>query len=340
MGWFSPNWGKVNVIAGINDVRAIKNMINQSANESIHIIGGVKGYRIGNIALNYCLHNKLRVGLLTEGFDPRGVKGLIRKSLTILDHKIWGSDLQFLFAMGKNGVKWYTKCGFSFSKVFTHAYLTEKPYENLTSQSNLLSNDFGLVFLGQCIPRKGVDIVIRALKYLSKLHWHLTIIGDGPAKKTWQKLVMDLNMESQIKFLPAMPNNQALSLVAEKDCLILPSRFDGWGAVVNEALMRGVPVICSDACGASDLLQQKKCGNVFKSGSLENLVELLGEKITAGKKTNEISENIRQWSRCIEGDQVVIYTESLFSHLYNGGKLPIPPWYEAKYSNMLKIYER
>ena len=56
---------------------------------------------------------------------------------------------------------------------------------------------------------------------------------------------------------------------------MLPSRFDGWGAVVNEALMVGTPVICSDRCGASDLIENGRNGYVFEAGNARALRERL-----------------------------------------------------------------
>ncbi len=47
------------------------------------------------------------------------------------------------------------------------------------------------------------------------------------------------------------------------DLLILPSIFDGWGAVVNEALGRGMRVLCSNGCGSSVLLDGEQRGSVF-----------------------------------------------------------------------------
>ena len=61
--------------------------------------------------------------------------------------------------------------------------------------------------------------------------------------------------------------------IAAADLLALPSRWDGWGLVVNEALAVGVPVIASNACGASDLIRQDVNGYVFTSEDAASLRE-------------------------------------------------------------------
>lgn len=64
-------------------------------------------------------------------------------------------------------------------------------------------------------------------------------------------------------------------VMSEYDVLVLPSRYDGWGVVVNEALMAGVPVICSDQVGASAVVEKWQCGSIFASEDLPDLVSKL-----------------------------------------------------------------
>ena len=57
---------------------------------------------------------------------------------------------------------------------------------------------------------------------------------------------------------------------------VLPSRHDGWGVVVNQAIAAGLPVICSDAVGAAaDLVSNGVNGYVFPSGNVEQLAEAM-----------------------------------------------------------------
>ena len=63
-----------------------------------------------------------------------------------------------------------------------------------------------------------------------------------------------------------MSNEQVRQELLKSDVLILPSKFDGWGCVVNEALQCGLRVIVSDACGAHSLIQENHdLGEVFES---------------------------------------------------------------------------
>src|SRR5437870_11248743 len=75
------------------------------------------------------------------------------------------------------------------------------------------------------------------------------------------------------------------------DLLVLPSRYDGWGAVINEALMSGIPAICSDNCGAADLVRSSvQLGAVFRAGSAIDLARVLGTWIRRGPLSERRTE--------------------------------------------------
>lgn len=97
--------------------------------------------------------------------------------------------------------------------------------------------------------------------------------------------------------------------------MILPSVYDGWGAVVNEALSRGVFVICSDKCGAKELLHDKRIGLVFKAGDSNDLTDKMKyciDHITDIKKNRNYR---RQWAEnSISGSVVAKYMIDCLIH--------------------------
>ena len=62
-------------------------------------------------------------------------------------------------------------------------------------------------------------------------------------------------------------------VICESDCLVLPSRYDGWGAVISEALMVGTPVICSDNCGAANVVTASNVGSVFSTNDFDHWLD-------------------------------------------------------------------
>ena len=93
--------------------------------------------------------------------------------------------------------------------------------------------------------------------------------------------------------------NSARQVIAQSHALILPSLYDGWGAVVNEALMEGTMVYCSDKCGASVLIDDPSRGRLFDPRDFKTLAKFLwndyGFFLDSGS-TQHRREALRRWS--------------------------------------------
>ena len=81
---------------------------------------------------------------------------------------------------------------------------------------------------------------------------------------------------ASVKYCGKIPFGNAQHQISAYDLLVLPSRHDGWGVVVNEAICAGVPVICSSNVGAQVLVDAFSVGMVFK----QNDVDDLGKKLS------------------------------------------------------------
>ena len=110
------------------------------------------------------------------------------------------------------------------------------------------------------------------------------------------------------------------------DCLVLPSRHDGWGAVVSESLMAGTPVICSDHCGAAGVVQASGVGGVFRSGSKNGLQHQLEQCIAAGKPLNGDRARLARWASSLGARQGAHYLLKILENEGSGADKPLPPW--------------
>jgi len=98
-----------------------------------------------------------------------------------------------------------------------------------------------------------------------------------------------LGLGDKTAFWGAMPGAEAMRVLLAADVLVLASRMDGYGAVVNEALYRGVPVVCSAAAGACQLIRQDPAlGSVFSSSL--SLKHALNQWIDQGVRSAERTE--------------------------------------------------
>jgi len=175
------------------------------------------------------------------------------------------------------------------------------------------------VFVGSLSVRKAAWNIIQAIKNLPETN--LTIIGDGEQRKLIEKSITKYGLKN-IKLLGTRNNSEILQLIADKDIFIMSSHYDGWGAVVNEALTCGLYVICTDKSGAKDLLVNSNRGIIYKTGNIPQLRKCIQ---LCYKKASDI-QNTRQermkWAECnIGGKTIATYFIDCLQ-----GLNPSKPW--------------
>lgn len=323
-GWVVPDLGKAKIVVN-PDRKGIRDAIIGSSPDSIHILNGYRKVPLLQRALRELRRNDRRFGLLSEPGVSVGLKGLLGPAVYRI-HCLWfWHRFDFILAMGLRGVDWFNARGFPREKLFPFAYITES-YGQSQAASRDGDGPVHIVFVGQLIRRKGLDLALDALGKLRDENWKLSIIGSGPRRKELEALAKRLAIEDRICFLGVKRNAEVTKFLETADLLILPSRYDGWGAVTNEALMCGVPVICSSQCGSKDLLRMRQRGDVFQAGSVTDLCEALRRWISRGRLTACQREEIRNWSRCISGRSAADYFVNVMKHVYGPTRRPVAPW--------------
>jgi len=100
----------------------------------------------------------------------------------------------------------------------------------------------------------------------------LVIAGDGKLRYFLENKARELGLGKAVKFLGSLGYRDLPSLYALATALVLPSRKEPWGVVVNESMACGTPVIVSRICGCvSDLVIERRTGSTFKPGDSQAL---------------------------------------------------------------------
>jgi glycosyltransferase involved in cell wall biosynthesis len=322
LGFPVPNLSRSKVIV-CQDPASIPGLIRDMEGAAVHVIGGMRGTPLAERVLPELARRRTRIGIISEAAGGVGWRGLLRRHLYRREWARFAAAVDFVLAMGSYGVDWFAQCGCSREKLFPFTYVTERHARSELAPAQ--TGPSSLVYVGRFVARKGLDIFLEALARLQHLDWVLTMIGTGPFEEKLRRLVGARGLSKRVRFMGPLENQAAITEISRSDLLVLPSRHDGWGAVVNEALMEGVPVICSDCCGARDLLAEPWRGEVFAAGSAASLREVL-EKWIPTRRTAAVTERIRQWSSCIEGDSLAAYFRAILDSVYGGRPRPTPPW--------------
>ncbi len=329
-GWKVPEVSGVQVVVAPDDAE-IQQIVGECPEDSVHVFSGIHQDPVARKAFYLSLKTSAQIGLLNEAPFPGRLRDLISPAFHWGHRLLYGKRISFILAMGHMAVDFYKSVGYSDTIVFPYGYFPPAP--PLSAVPPSAEGPVQILYLGQLIERKGVDILLRALGPLTDLDWTLTLTGSGDGKDALVMLTKELGLEDRVSFQSALENEAAMQQMAQSDFFVLPSRHDGWGVVVNEALLRGVPVICSDRCGAADLLGEPWRGEVFGAGSVSSLEAALRRWISRGKRTANETQRIKIWSQCITGAAAAAYLGRVIEWTRTPAKTrdarPLPPWQEA-----------
>lgn len=149
------------------------------------------------------------------------------------------------------------------------------------------------------LVNKGQDILINALAVCARrgLNFYCCIAGEPHYKdhytlKYLKNMVREQGLESKILFLGQ--RNDIAKLLRENDLFILPSRHEGFGIALIEAMASGIPVIASNADGPGEIIRHGENGLLFKSEDISDLAEKI---IYAGERPEEIKRMAENASR-------------------------------------------
>lgn len=149
-------------------------------------------------------------------------------------------------------------------------------------ESQLTTNDqqpttIKVLWVGRLLKLKRVDAIVRAVGELSRrMSITLDIYGHGPEEA---RLKLQASAYGDIiRFYPSVPIANVRSLMRSHDIYVFGSNgFDGWGAVVSEALEEGMAVVGTFESGASATILPTDC--LFHAGDWRGLVRLLERPI-------------------------------------------------------------
>ncbi len=295
---------------------------------SVHICQGFRGNGLIGEARKALARRGLRQWVVMETVDDNRLwNGWLKRFEYNRLIRGWRSRIEGVLAIGHSTPDWLVVRGMPGEKVFPFAYFLSPMQvaeaDRIVDFENKAA--FRILFAGQFIKRKKLELLIDAVACLEDANVTLTVVGSGPREVTLREQAQ-AKLGQQVVWLGRIPQPEVPALIAGVDCLVLPSRHDGWGAVVVEALMVGTPVICSDRCGAAGVVDACGSGGVFPSGDLESLVMHLEKAMSSGRPTPKSRASLAGWARCLGADEGAKYLADILNGCAGRACPPKPPW--------------
>lgn len=117
-----------------------------------------------------------------------------------------------------------------------------------------------VVWSGDHTPGKALPLLLKALARLNDgINWELAILGQGTCTRKWQRLAARLGIDDRCSWKGWLSRGEALRFVQKSHVLAITSVKDLTSTVLLEGLTQGLPVICLDHCGFSNVVTPE-CG--------------------------------------------------------------------------------
>jgi phosphatidyl-myo-inositol dimannoside synthase len=159
------------------------------------------------------------------------------------------------------------------------------------------------LYVGRFSQEKGVDVLLRAFR---NVPGRLVLAGSGPQEEQVRSLADD-----RVELLGHVPRERLPALYASADCLVLPSRSEAWGMVLNEAAAAGLPLVATEAAGGGyDLIEQGVNGyrtpvedDVALAEALRKVAADSDWRVRAGERSRQLTAGYTgdAWAQAVTG---------------------------------------
>jgi len=176
-----------------------------------------------------------------------------------------------------------------------------------------LNNKKVILFVGRLHSVKNLPFLIDCFSELNHADIALVIVGSGDQKNLLQDIVKQKQLEQKVLFIDRLEGISLMGWYNIGQIFVLPSIYEPFGAVVNEALLAGLPVLCSDLAGASSLIQKGKNGDLFSPYDKNMLTRLMEDLIVKSDSLNEASLKIKNSLMNICFEDSYLHTRNFIS---------------------------
>lgn len=324
-GWQAPSLGSARLLFA-STPEAMRGTVRAAPAKSIHICQGFRGNGLVGAAREALALRGLRQWVIMETVDDAGWRGIPKRLEYRRLIRRWHPHLEGVFAIGHATPGWLVKRGMPAKKIFPFAYfLPDRQFLQMPRFET--TAPFRFLFAGRLIELKRIALLLEALAKLKDRPFELAVVGSGPLEGSLRMMASRL-LPGRVCWLGQRPIDEIPMLMADADCLVLPSRHDGWGAVVSEALMAGTPAICSDACGAAGIVRASGYGDVFRTGDAAGLSALLHHMLIQGCPEPDYRRKLAVWARCLGATAGAEYLDAILTHqaLMGITTRPCAPW--------------
>lgn len=171
----------------------------------------------------------------------------------------------------------------------------------IRQQWRIPENASVLLFCAKLQPHKRPHDVLLAFAKANIPNSYLVFVGEGSLKSELENTAKQLEVAHRVRFLGFVNQSQLPAVYCSSNLFILPSEYEPFGVVVNEAMLCGCPVVVSDRVGARyDLVHHGETGLVYPCADIDALAQILQTVLPDREYMNKLSiaagKRMASWS--------------------------------------------
>ena len=187
--------------------------------------------------------------------------------------------------------------------------LTRVNRAGLRTQWGVPQDAVVMLFSGKLQPWKRPSDLLRAFASFPACNAYLVFAGEGSLRSALESEAESLGIAKNVRFLGFVNQSGLPDVYAASDILVLPSEYEPFGVVVNEAMLCGCCVVVTDRVGARfDLVREGETGFVFRAGDADALAAILLGILRAPDSLRRMREAARERMTSWAPDQNVDMT--------------------------------
>ncbi|MDR1384750.1 MAG: glycosyltransferase family 4 protein [Planctomycetaceae bacterium] len=299
--------------------------------DAIYVLGGLRGCKTVELAKKYIFRQNNPKGVVFSERPNLYGNFLKTKILLPLLYRYLAAKYQHkistYFAMGKLGIETFVKYGWKRDKFYPFMYQTSFS-KQLVSAPCCRNCCIKLLYVGSFDNRiKGIDILTESINNMNYHNWSLTLIGKGGDYE--QQTLAWANQHENVTYAGVWKSEKVIENISQYDLCLIPSRYDGWGMVTNEALLARVGCIVSDNTGSKDLIEASGAGMLVPAGNISALTNALKHVVNNPDIIQLWKNKAVQYAEILNSNAVNEYFLDVIQYTFdnkNNDLRPACPW--------------
>lgn len=171
---------------------------------------------------------------------------------------------------------------------FSPDSVTLQEKNRVYEEFGICKEDTVLLSVGELSARKNHRVIIEAISRIKDKNIKYLIVGEGPLKEEYREIIEKSNLKNEVILTGFRKDVREICAVT--DIFVFPSLQEGLPVALMEAMASGLPIVCSNIRGNTDLIEDGKGGYLVPPKDVEMFAERIEKMIINSEDTKKMAE--------------------------------------------------